>query len=193
MPLRVPYPAATRQGIWSCVQTIDRSANLRHHEVMTSDSVHDLQSTGSATAVPYTPSAAYGCGPVAAWRLFVAKYFRLSGRASRAEFWWWLLGFALVSVLLSFVSRAVVPAPTSADPAVVFDYSLRVSMLQLIWAALNFIGAIALTVRRLHDIGLSGWWWFVQLVPVVGSLAMIVLVALPSRAYGSRFDDVRWR
>ena len=124
-------------------------------------------------------SALYGVGPVTAWRRFVTGYFRFSGCASRSEFWWWLLGFVVVSLVLSFVNKAYVAPPTSAAAEAVLDYTLQVSVLQLIWTALNFVGAASLTVRRLHDAGLSGWWWFVQLVPLIGSIAMIVLVALP--------------
>ena len=126
-------------------------------------------------------SALYGATPPQAWRRFVRKYVTFSGRASRSEFWWWLLAFGVVSIVLSLVNKAIVPAPVSGDLGEVLAYSAQVSVLQLVWALVNFVGAISLTARRLHDAGLSGAWWFIQLVPVLGSITMIVMVALPTR------------
>ncbi|GGL63261.1 hypothetical protein GCM10011575_22170 [Microlunatus endophyticus] len=124
--------------------------------------------------------ALYGATPPQAWRRFVTRYVVFSGRASRSEFWWWMLAFVVVSIVLSFVNKAVVgPAPT--DPDQVLHYTLQTSVLTTIWSLINFVGAASLTVRRLHDIGRSGWWWFIQLVPVIGSIVMIIFVLLPPR------------
>jgi uncharacterized membrane protein YhaH (DUF805 family) len=136
-------------------------------------------------------SALYGASLPRAWARFVTKYVVFSGRASRSEFWWWFLGFAVVSLVLSFVNKAIVPPVQSADAGAILSYTVQVSTLQLVWALVNFIGAASLTVRRLHDAGISGWWWFIQLVPVAGQIAMVVLVALPERATGGRFDGGR--
>ena len=136
-------------------------------------------------------SALYGATPFQAWRRFVTKYVVFSGRASRSEFWWWLLAFAIVSLVLAFVNKAIVPVPSSADSAAILQYSVKVSILQISWALVNFVGGSSLTVRRLHDIGRSGWWWFIQLVPIIGSIAMIVMVAFPSSPAGARFDQPR--
>jgi len=150
-----------------------------------------VTATRAAASAEDRGDALYGATPLQAWRRFVTKYVAFSGRASRSEFWWWLLAFAVVSIVLGLVNKAIVPAPASGDTATVRAYSLQTSILQLIWALLNFVGAAALTVRRLHDIGLSGGWWFVQLVPGIGSIAMIVLVALPTAASGARFERRR--
>jgi uncharacterized membrane protein YhaH (DUF805 family) len=124
--------------------------------------------------------ALYGASAPQAWRRFVTKYFVFSGRASRSEFWWWMLAFVVVSTGLSVINKAVVgPAPT--DPDAVLHYTLQTSVLTTIWSLINLVGAASLTVRRLHDIGRSGGWWFIQLVPVIGSIVMIILVLLPTR------------
>lgn len=127
-----------------------------------------------------TGGALYGASPVQAWRRYVTKYFVFSGRASRAEFWWWMLGFVVVSIVLSLINKAVVgPAPTTTDLGMIMSYTLQTSILTSAWALLNFIGAAALTVRRLHDTGRSGWWWFIQLILGIGSIIMIIFVLLP--------------
>lgn len=131
----------------------------------------------------------YGAGVVQAQRRFWRKYLVRAGRASRSEFWWWMAGFVAVSVVLSLINRVLVaPLPASPTPAAVWAYSIKTGVLSTAWSLINFVGAISLTVRRLHDTDRSGWWWFVQLVPGLGSVVLIVLVALPGRPGGRRFD-----
>lgn len=133
-------------------------------------------------------SALAGANPVQALSRFISRYFSFSGRASRSEFWWWLLSFVVVSIALGILNKAIAgPPPTTGDPVTILQYSMRTSVLQLIWAALNFVGAASLTVRRLHDVGLSGWWWFIQLVPLLGSMTMVIMVAMPGTPSGPRF------
>ena len=50
------------------------------------------------------------------------------------------------------------------------------------------VPSIAVTVRRLHDAGFSGWLYLVNLVPYVGGLVILVLTILPSKPEGARFD-----
>ncbi len=90
--------------------------------------------------------------------------FTLSGRASRSEYWYWVLGgfiFQMVmlvgSIVLAIVEVPVLPALMVLSPILLLP------------------GSITLVVRRLHDVGMSGWMWFVALVPVVGALYLIYL------------------
>lgn len=120
---------------------------------------------------PTSRHALPGSTPSQAASRFVTRYFTFAGRASRSEFWWWLLTFVVVSIALALLNKAIVgPAPSTAESTAILQYSFQTSILQLVWTAVNFIGAAALTVRRLHDIGLAGAWWFIQLVPKWGRL-----------------------
>ena len=47
----------------------------------------------------------------------------------------------------------------------------------LIYALFMFIPGLAVAVRRLHDVGKSGWWYFIALVPLIGGIWLIVLFA----------------
>ena len=90
--------------------------------------------------------------------------FTLSGRASRSEYWYWILGgfiFQMVMIVGSLV-LAIIEIPVL--PA-----------LMILAPILLVPGSITLVVRRLHDVGMSGWMWFVALVPVVGALYLIYL------------------
>lgn len=121
------------------------------------------------------------------WR----KYATFSGRASRSEFWWWFLFYAGIGTVLSIIGQVVAgAAPTgpAVTPSAVIGHSVQASLASSIWALINFVGGIAITVRRLHDTNRRGWWWFIQLIPVVGAIVMIVFMALPTDPAGSRFD-----
>ena len=90
--------------------------------------------------------------------------FSLSGRASRSEYWFWVLGgniFFMVmfigSIILAIIDIPVLPALMALAPILLVP------------------GSITLVVRRLHDLGMSGWMWFVALVPLIGAIYLIYL------------------
>ena len=89
------------------------------------------------------------------------KYAEFKGRASRPEYWWFFLSYVIVYVVLAIVA--------SAARGLSF----------LLWIALlaYIIPLIAAAVRRLHDTGKSGWWYFIVLIPLVGSILLIVFLA----------------
>jgi uncharacterized membrane protein YhaH (DUF805 family) len=93
------------------------------------------------------------------------KYAEFNGRASRPEFWWWLLFVFLISAaaqLLGDVAAGLV--------------GLAVLLPNL-----------AVTARRLHDIDRSGWWQLIAFVPVIGLILMIYWCARPTKVE-SRYD-----
>ena len=102
-----------------------------------------------------------------------SQYAPFNGRASRSEYCWFQLALYLVILLL-----IVVPI---------------IHMIGVILAPIIFILAIvpclAVGLRRLHDSNKSGWYQLIGLVPVVGTIGLIVLLALPSdtgeNQYGS--------
>jgi uncharacterized membrane protein YhaH (DUF805 family) len=107
------------------------------------------------------------------------KYFGFEGRATLGEFW---KPFAInfcAGVVFAVLELAIHPLFILAD---------------LFYLAILFPG-LALLFRRLHDTGLSGWWWLVGIIPVVGWLALIYLAAQPgnpeSNSYGPPSDVSR--
>jgi uncharacterized membrane protein YhaH (DUF805 family) len=87
-----------------------------------------------------------------------AKYVDFNGRASRSEFWWWVLFTFLATLVLTFISGIVANL-----------FSLAV-----------LIPSIAVAARRLHDIDKSGWWQLVGLIPLLGLLLMIYWCVQPA-------------
>ena len=146
--------------------------------------------TTTTTSTAGLDQPLYGASIGQAFTRFWRKYVTLRGRASRSEFWWWFLIYAGFGVVLSVINQIVVGALPAGETelSVIINHTVKVSIASTIWSLINFIGAISLTVRRLHDTNRSGWWWFVQLIPMIGSIIMIIFVALPSNQAGRRFD-----
>lgn len=92
------------------------------------------------------------------------KYATFTGRAGRSEYWWWVLFYVLVIFAVGLVGS---PGDAASDGL----YGL----LGIVWLAL-FIPTLAVFVRRLHDTNRSGWWWFIGLIPFVGSIVLLVFV-----------------
>ncbi|MFZ0323403.1 MAG: DUF805 domain-containing protein [Actinomycetes bacterium] len=105
-----------------------------------------------------------------------AKYSTFSGRATRSEYWWWWLFTALV-----FGATVVLILLGSSSDGVsaigVFGWVLyAVAAIGLI------VPSLAVLVRRLHDTGRSGWWYFISLVPCIGGIWLLVLLVSESTA-----------
>ena len=84
-----------------------------------------------------------------------SNYVNFDGRAIRSEYWYWVLFVFVVSAILNVVSVK----------------------LGLVFSVATFLPSIAVTIRRLHDTGRSGWWWLVALVPLVGWIILLVFMA----------------
>lgn len=80
------------------------------------------------------------------------KYATFEGRASRSEFWWFMLFLVLVSTACGIFS----------------------SLLSMVFTLATLVPAIAVTTRRLHDVDKSGWMQLIGLIPIVGWILVIV-------------------
>jgi len=105
------------------------------------------------------------------WYLKVIKnYAGFSGRASRTEYWMFVLFnilFALLAMLLDNVLHTT--------------FSGLYGVIYCIYALAVFIPGLAVTVRRLHDIGKSGWNFLWVLIPLVGGILLLVWLATDSK------------
>ncbi len=105
-------------------------------------------------------------GPVEAIRRCLRKYVTISGRASRAEFWWFYLVVLLIGGVLSGLD------------GLIFGFGWdRVSILEPIWGLLTLLPLVCVAGRRLHDYDLSAWWLLIILIPVLGFLFLLVVFA----------------
>ncbi len=100
----------------------------------------------------------------------LARYWVVSGRAGNREFWWFA---ALYFGVFALGAAALL-------------LSVEVAITVLVLAALLTPPALAVTVRRLHDIGVSGWT-LALLLPVIGQLLLLAWLARPSLPRRNRF------
>jgi uncharacterized membrane protein YhaH (DUF805 family) len=99
------------------------------------------------------------------WYLKVIKnYVGFQGRARRKEYWMFVLISFIISAVLSIVESI-------ADLSTFLSglYSLAV-----------LLPSLAVGVRRLHDTGRSGWWLLISLIPLIGTIILIVFMCQDS-------------
>jgi uncharacterized membrane protein YhaH (DUF805 family) len=141
------------------------------------------------------------------WMLMPLKrYADFSGRSRRKEFWsFFLLNLVVTAVLLgpiyaSIFSNMASMQAGSMDPAAAGALpemgtgTMLLGALGGLWALGTLIPNIAVTVRRLHDRDMSGWWYLgfivLALIPIVGliaSIAYLVLMCLEGTKGPNRF------
>jgi uncharacterized membrane protein YhaH (DUF805 family) len=113
-------------------------------------------------------------GFVPAVQSALKKYVTFKGRACRSEFWWFLLFSILCMVGSAFLAAAIDPSAMVAESGE-GSASVEVNSPIIAIVMLLFIlPQISITVRRLHDIGRSGWAYFAVLIPLVGPILMLI-------------------
>ncbi len=103
------------------------------------------------------------------------KYATFSGRAGRPEFWWFALFGLLGNLLAGLVDAALFP--TVATPE---GTGVPVQPVSAIFGLVVLLPSLAVGARRLHDIGRSGWWLLITLVPLLGLLVLLWFFTRPS-------------
>ena len=104
------------------------------------------------------------------------KYAVFSGRSRRKEYWYFVLFNLIVSLVLSAID-ALLGTFSSAN----------VGLLSGIYGLAVLIPSIAVSVRRLHDIDRTGWWVLISLVPVIGTIVLLVFAVLDGTPDENRF------
>lgn len=119
------------------------------------------------------------------WALLPLKnYAKFSGRASRAEFWWFTLFFTITYFVLFGIGIAMsgsAPAPAGPSPFAVYArMGSFLAVLGVFWLAM-LLPSIAVQVRRLHDSNRSGWWiggfWLLYIGYMVATFSMAASAA----------------
>ncbi len=116
--------------------------------------------------------------PVRAVASCLRQYVGFRGRARRSEFWWFLLFLYVAVIVAVFLDAALGTYGEKEDVG---------GLLSSITVLLLVLPSIAVQVRRLHDIDLSGWWWLLTLIPCVGVILWIVWGCIDSTSGVNRF------
>lgn len=106
---------------------------------------------------------------VEAYKRFLRNYTNFSGRSTRSDYWYVVLANFLIGFVIGFIG---------GPPIISMIYSLVV-----------LIPGIAVFIRRMHDINKSGWWWFISLVPLVGTIILLVFMCTDSVNENNKYGE----
>ncbi|USS87369.1 DUF805 domain-containing protein [Fructilactobacillus hinvesii] len=112
-----------------------------------------------------------------AYQKFWDNLFNFRGTATIIEFWIPLIFNYILAFLIAWLLGLL--AGTVSGQLVSIIYGI---MFLLAW-----IGSISVTVRRFHDSNHSGWWFWIQIIPVIGDFWLLILLIIPTN------HASRWR
>ncbi|WP_217805746.1 DUF805 domain-containing protein [Acidithiobacillus thiooxidans] len=110
------------------------------------------------------------------------NYLRFDGRMSRAEFWWFALCNFLIILAIVLLAGLLTGGLQS--------HSLLGSLFMIvygIYVLAMLLPSLGAEVRRLHDTGLSGWLVLLNLIPYLGGLIVLILLAMPAKPDGAKY------
>lgn len=115
----------------------------------------------------------------------ISQYCDFSGRASRSEYWWWAL-FTFVILGALGVCQGIFLGLSGPGSTLgkLFDW------LQWIFDIAVFLPSLGLCVRRLHDIGKSGWNVLWGLLPIAGAIILLVYYLRDSQMHDNEYGPV---
>ena len=97
------------------------------------------------------------------------NYSNFNGRARRKEYWMFTLMYVIILIFATILDNVI---------GTTFEISgtnLGYGWVYLIVGLLHLLPSLSLVVRRLHDVGKSGWFYFIILIPVVGFIWIFIL------------------
>jgi len=103
-------------------------------------------------------------------RSVLSQYAGFTGRARRSEYWYWTLAYLIAYIV-----------------AVILDSIIGIQVFTIVLALAAIVPSIAVGVRRLHDTDKSGWWILIGLIPIIGTIVLIVFFVTdsgPDNQYG---------
>ena len=101
-------------------------------------------------------------------KLYFKNYFNFTGRASRSEYWWAYLAYAIVVVVIM----------TAEGLAMGIDYAVEGGVASNLFTLATLIGWLSLNARRLQDRGHTGWWQLAYLIPIAPLVVFALLYAV---------------
>ena len=105
------------------------------------------------------------------YKKVLSQYTDFKGRARRKEFWMFVLFNVIFSIVATVLDNVL---------GLTFSPEMPYGYIYIVYGLAVIIPSIAVAVRRLHDMGKSGWWYFIGAVPIIGSIWLIVLLATDS-------------
>jgi len=101
------------------------------------------------------------------------RYAAFKGRATRSEYWYFLLFSIIIALILTALDSMIINPLLGIQPIV---ETARTGILGTLFSFGTLIPSLALAIRRLHDIGKSGWWILLGVIPLVNIIGIFVLL-----------------
>jgi uncharacterized membrane protein YhaH (DUF805 family) len=101
------------------------------------------------------------------------NYLTFAGRASRSEYWYWILFTVLGSVVTAIVDYALFDTSTILPLNSIFNLVCLLPILGLFW-------------RRMHDIDRTGWWFLITFT-IIGNILLLIFLCMQGTAGPNRF------
>ena len=111
------------------------------------------------------------------------NYAVFNGRATRSEFWYYTLFNFIFLVVASTIDNILGTTFEVAGQSMGYGY------VYLAFSLAMLIPGLAVTVRRLHDVGKSGWFLFIALLPLIGSIWLLVLFCTDSKPGANEYGE----
>jgi uncharacterized membrane protein YhaH (DUF805 family) len=101
------------------------------------------------------------------------KYATFNGRASQSEYWFFFLG-NLVVIFSLLILSATIGVDSNGDQNA---SGTILGLAVFAWYLVSFLPSVGLLLRRLHDTGHSGWFYWIVLIPLIGAIILLVSLA----------------
>ena len=124
------------------------------------------------------------------WYLNVMRdnYTNFSGRARRKEYWMFTLVYVIISTGCTVLDN-VLGTVFMMDAGPLGEISMGYGWAYTICVLIHFIPGLALAVRRLHDVGKSGWFYLIFLIPFIGGVWLLVLFCLEGKKEDNKYGS----
>jgi uncharacterized membrane protein YhaH (DUF805 family) len=112
------------------------------------------------------------------WYIKVLQnYFNFNGRARRKEYWFFMLFNVIFAIVAAVIDNVLGIASAELGYGPIYG----------LYALATFIPGIAVSIRRLHDIGKSGWYFLLGIIPCVGGIILLVFALTPGDPYDNEY------
>jgi len=120
-------------------------------------------------------------------RTCLSKYVTWQGRATRSEYWYFMLFAILCYAVAAVVDNVLGTTFKIPNPSTGMVQSLGYGYAYALVALGLLLPSLSVLVRRLHDTDRSGWWYWIVLVPVVGAILLLVWLCSRGTAGDNRY------